>query len=104
MSSKPVGFIDSSRPLRRLLIWPPKVGTRIHRDSGHDHTSWSGEVRAIVDDDYAVIKRWRKHKGWHTYEIVDRLEVETWNKDRDRNPEVGFFEGPLPKRLTTNGG
>lgn len=91
--------------MRKLLVWPPTVGQRIHRDSGHDNTSWSAEVRAIVDDDYAVIKRWRKHKGWHTYEIIDRFDVEAWNRDKiDRDlPETGFFEGPLPKRHASTG-
>lgn len=87
---------------RKRLVWPPKVGQRIHRDSGHDHTSWSAEVRAVVDDDYAVLKRWRKHKGWHVYEIIDRLDVETWN--RERSSTTGFFVGPLPKRSPSSQG
>jgi hypothetical protein len=77
---------------RKPLTWPPKVGHRICLDSGHEHTSWSAEVRAIVDEDYAVIKRWRAHKGWHVYEVLDRLQVETFN-----SRQAMFFEGPLPR-------
>jgi hypothetical protein len=75
------------------LVWPPVVGKRICFDTGHEHNSWSGEVRAIVDDDYAVIRRWRKHKGWHTYEILERLNVEIYNEYAPR-----YFEGGLRKR------
>lgn len=86
---------------RKPLVWPPKVGERIHLDTGHDHNSWSAEVRAVVDDDYAVVKRWRKHKGWHVYEILDRLHVEVFNK----NGEVPmFYFGPLPKRAALTKG
>lgn len=83
---------------RQPLVWPPKVGQRICLDSGHEHTSWSAEVRAIVDDDYAVVKRWRKHKGWHSYEVIDRLQVETFNSDVRKGGRAMFFVGPLPRR------
>lgn len=84
---------------REVLTWPPKVGTRICLDTGHEHNSWSAEVRAIVDDDYAVLKRWRSHKGWHTYEIIDRLEVETFNGEHRRGTgRAMFYVGALPKR------
>ena len=79
---------------RSPLLWPPKVGARIHFDTGHAHNSWSGEVRAVVDDDYAVVKRWRPHKGWHTYEVLDRLMVEGMNRDG----KVWYYVGSLPKR------
>jgi hypothetical protein len=77
---------------RRPLIWPPKVGERIHFDVGHAHRAWSGEVRAIVDEDVAVVKRWRKHKGWHVYEILERIDVEIGNEMGPR-----YFLGPLPR-------
>lgn len=76
--------------LRKPLTWPPRIGTRICLDTGYAHSSWSGEVRAVVDEDFAVIKRWRKHKGRHTYEVLDRLTVETFNRDG-----VRFFDGGL---------
>lgn len=85
-----------SRVMPKRLVWPPKVGSRVHLNSGHEHNSWSGEVRAVVDEDYAVIKRWLKHKGWHRYEILERLTVETFNRNKD-DDRFGFFEGPLPK-------
>lgn len=87
---------------RTRLVWPPPVGARVHLDTGHPHNSWSGEVRAVVDDDYAVIKRWLKHKRWHHYEILERLTVDTFNAPRnvtDNYPDFGFWIGPLPRRL-----
>lgn len=80
---------------RQSLVWPPKVGQRIYFDTGHKHNSWSAEVRAIVDDDYAVVKRWRKRKGWHTYEVLDRLGVEAFNES-PRGPR--YFVGSLPRK------
>ena len=79
---------------RSRLVWPPKVGQRIHFDTGHDHNSWSGEVRAVVDDDYAMVKRWRKHKGWFHYFVVDSLDVTVYGD----SAEHGYFVGPLPRR------
>jgi hypothetical protein len=64
---------------RKPLAWPPKVGKRICFDTGHAHNSWSGEVRAVVDDDVAIVRYWRKHKGWHSYRIVEKLDVEIMN-------------------------
>lgn len=81
---------------RKVLAWPPVVGQRVCLDLGDRlHGSWSGEVRAIVDDDFAVVKRWRAHKGWYVYEILDRLTVEVWN-ERGREPRV--FVGGLRRR------
>lgn len=79
---------------RKVLAWPPVVGQRVCLDLGDGAGSWSGEVRAIVDDDFVVIKRWRAHKGWHVYDILDRLTVETWNEGR----EPRMFVGGLPRR------
>jgi hypothetical protein len=73
----------------------------VHLDTGFPGNSWSAEVRAVVDGDYAVIKRWRKHKGWFGYFILDRLEVQTWNERKDTEEDKGFFLGPLPKRTET---
>lgn len=83
------------RVTRKPLVWPPKVGQRICRDTGHLHNSWSAEVRAIVDDDVAVLRRWRKHKGWHTYELLEKLDVEIGN---DREGRAMYYEGTLPRR------
>lgn len=80
--------------VRKPLVWPPKVGQRISLDTGHEQNSYSVEVRAIVDDDYAVVVRWLPHKRWHRYSILDRLEVETFNREV---PPM-WFEGPLPRR------
>lgn len=78
---------------RKALVWPPVVGQRICLDLGDPvYGSWSGEVRAIVDDDFAVVKRWRPRKGWHVYEILDRITVELWNAE-GREPRM--FVGGL---------
>lgn len=79
---------------RKTLTWPPRVGARICLDTGFASSSWSAEVRAIVDDDFAVVRRWRKHKGWSTYEVLEKLTVDVYNRDR---AEPMFFEGPLPR-------
>ena len=83
---------------RRPLVWPPKVGQRICLDTGYPYNSWSGEVRAIVDRDHAVVRRQRRGKqpGWMFYDLVNRLQVETFNRDRPR-----FFVGGLRRRPET---
>jgi hypothetical protein len=82
---------------RELLRWPPKVGQRIHLDTGWAHNSWSGEARAVVDGEVAIIKRWMKHKGYHRYFILDRIEVQVFNRN-ERESACKFFVGPLPRR------
>lgn len=75
------------------LVWPPKVGERIHYFvAPTKRHSWSAEVRSIVDDDYMVIRKWSVRTGWR-YEIIDRYWVEVSNEGTPR-----FFHGPLPKR------
>ena len=82
-----------TKKAREVLTWPPKVGSRFCRDYGPgNQNNYSAEVRAVVDDDYAVVKRWRKHKGWHVYEILDRQTLEVFNRDAKC-----FFVGPLPR-------
>lgn len=82
---------------RKTLAWPPRVGARICLDTGFASSSWSAEVRAIVDERVAIVKRWRKHKGWHTYEVLERQLVEVFNRDPAKPM---FFEGPLPRAKT----
>ncbi len=73
-----------------LVTWPPKVGSRIHHNSGHRSTSWSGEVRAVLEEDEIfVVRKWLKHKGWHRYECLERFEIKIWK----------FRTGGLPKDL-----
>lgn len=79
---------------RRPLVWPPKIGSRICHDTRHEINSWSGEVRAIVDGDYAVVRRWLRRKRYHRYEIVERMFVEAFNA----TARPAYFEGPLPRR------
>lgn len=42
----------------------PAVSSRMHFDSGHDLTSWTGELRAVVDDEHLVVRVWGARKGW----------------------------------------
>ena len=66
---------------------PTRLPARVHSDSGHDITSWTGELRAVVDDDRLVIRMWSPGKGW-VYFIEWRYG---W--------EQGWIKpGPLPKR------
>lgn len=53
----------------------PAIGARIHYDPwegsiGPRHPqAWSGEVRAIVDDEYMVVRRWLRTKQRWEYEV-----------------------------------
>lgn len=80
---------------RKPLEWPPKVGARICLDTGYGWTSWSGEVRAIVDDDYAVVRKYLQAKSRSVYVILDRIEVEVFNSNERSG--VRYFDGPLRK-------
>ena len=72
--------------------WPPKVGQRIHLNSGHARTSWTGVVRAVVDDQVAIIRRYRRNKGWSDYYVEHRW----WFED----PSGGRLRlGPLPREM-----
>ena len=82
---------------RKPLTWPPKVGARFCLDYGAANlNNYTAEVRAIVDDDYAVVRRWRPRKGWHTYEILSRMTVEVFNESKPV-----FWLGSMPKRSVT---
>lgn len=76
---------------RRRLLWKalpnPKVGSRVHLNTGHDITSWTGIVAAIVDHEWFVIRVWGPRKGWR-YFIEWRW---SWDKGHLR-------PGPLPRR------
>lgn len=66
----------------------PAVGQRVHFDSGHDSTSWSAIVRAIVDDKVMVLKEWWPTKQSWRY----RTETLWWW-------DMGHVKaGPLPRR------
>lgn len=94
---------DSAEERRALsdkyekATWPPKVGERIHHNSGWGHTSWTGEVRAIVDNDVVVLAA--RHPGgkrsWY-WKLVDRLDFELRT---GMGEEYAIRKGPLPKPL-----
>ena len=80
--------------------WPPKVGDRIHYNSGWPHTSWSAEVRAVVDDEVAVILKWTPTSGRARYDLLDSIAVKVWSGPK-KSGEVGcLWRGSLPKALT----
>lgn len=78
------------------VTWPPAVGDRIHYNSGWAGTSWSAEVRAVIDDEVAVIAKWKptgKGRSGRRYDLLDRIAVMVWG-----NPKSGcLWKGPLPK-------
>lgn len=82
-----------------LVTWPPRVGARIHFNSGWARTSWTAEVRATVDDEVAVILRSRPAMGRHGYSLLGRIEVHVMTSGK----EPSLFYGPLPKELCTLG-
>jgi len=48
---------DAARALSdkyERVAWPPRIGARVHYNSGWPQTSWTGEIRAIVDDEVVV--------------------------------------------------
>jgi hypothetical protein len=66
---------------------PKKLPARVHYDSGHDSTSWTGELRAIVDEEQLVIREWSPRRGWRY-----RIEWRWWWEEGHMQP------GPLPRR------
>lgn len=72
-----------SRPL------PAELPARVHKPAhGAEHIAWSGELRAVVDDEQLVIRVWsRKSQTWR-YFIEWRYE---WEEGR-------IQPGPLPRR------
>lgn len=81
--------LSSSKP---ILEWPPKVGARIHLNSGWPHTSWTAEVRAVVDDDVLVLRKTRAGRTW--WDLLDRIGFEVFGRR-----EGGLRGGPLPRAL-----
>jgi hypothetical protein len=59
----------------------PPVGSRVRRDFGPGNpNTWrcAGEVRAVVDGEVMVVRRWMPRARWHRYETVDRIAWDTW--------------------------
>lgn len=72
--------MDWTRPL------PKKLPARVHHDTGHVDTSWSGELRAVVDGEQLVIRRWSGNR-WRYF-----IEWRWWWEKGHWQP------GPLPRR------
>ena len=75
------GVTTYTRPL------PASLPARVHRDTGLARTSWTGELRAVVDGDQLVIRVWSARLGW-VYRVEWRYSWE----------EGWIQEGPLPKK------
>lgn len=73
-----------------LVTWPPAVGDRVHFNSGCPHTSWTAEVRAVVDDRVVVLWRTVPANGWSSYDVMRRCSFDVFKVRR----------GPLPRALT----
>lgn len=88
---------DFSESLRAIdspsVKWPPKVGDRIHYNSGWHETSWSAEVRGVIDDKAVIVRRPGKY-GLR-YEVFDRTAFGVWTWSHGP-----LRMGPLPKALT----
>jgi hypothetical protein len=47
----------------------------VHLNTGFAHTSWSGEVRAVlIEDRVAVVRRWLTHKRYWAWVVLDELD------------------------------
>lgn len=74
----------------------PAVGMKIHFDPSDGEpniNAWSGEVRALVDDEFIVVRRWFWHKKYWHYFIDHR-----WWWDTGK-----WKVGPLPKSAKVYG-
>ncbi len=76
------------------VTWPPRVGARVHYNSGWPRTSWTGEVRGIVDDQVVVyLSSSPAYAGRSSYKLETRLGVEMQSKDGT------LRYGPIPRLL-----
>lgn len=82
------------------VTWPPTVGGRIHYNSGWSQTSWSAEIRAVVDSEVAVIRKWTPSSGRTRYDLLTRINVMVWARDNGDGDRGSLWRGPLPKALT----
>jgi hypothetical protein len=73
--------------LKRTRPLPKKLPARVHLDTGCAHTSWSGELRAVVDREQLVIRRWRPGHGWRYFIECRYGGEQEWIK-----------LGPLPRK------
>lgn len=86
--------------------WPPEVGDRLHYNSGWHETSWTGEVRAVVDDRIAIVLANAPDGGARRgsqYQIVDRWWFEPDNGPLTKEPghkgRTKLRKGPIPRAI-----
>jgi hypothetical protein len=81
---------------RERVAWPPRVGARLHYNPGWPHNAWTGVVRAVVDDEVAVLlARAPAYGARLRYRLLDRLDVLVAG---DRRGGILWY-GPLPRAL-----
>jgi hypothetical protein len=59
----------------------PPVGSRVRVDFGPGNPNtwrYAGEVRAIIDDEIMVVRRWVPKRRGYKYECVDCIWWHTW--------------------------
>jgi hypothetical protein len=84
------------------VTWPPRVGERVHYNSGHPRTSWAGEVRAIVDDRAVVfLSSMPAYAGSSSYKIETREYILVYGRGPDSG---GLRYGRLPRALCERNG
>ncbi|HEY2510160.1 MAG TPA: hypothetical protein VGI39_04870 [Polyangiaceae bacterium] len=76
------------------VVWPPRVGERVHYNSGWASTSWTGVVRAVVDDEVVVfLSSLPAYAGSRSYKLETKAGVLVFGR------EGALRYGPLPRPL-----
>jgi hypothetical protein len=94
VTASPPWDADAARALSEgfaLVHWPPRLDARIHRNSGWPHSSWTGDVCAVVNNEVAVLFVHFPAYAPGDYRLVSRSVFET-------TPSP-FRYGPLPRLL-----
>lgn len=99
--TKPDWYAEGER--RRALskglepvVWPPRVGDRLHVNSGFADSSWEGEARAVVDGKIVVFlcrRRFKSDSMREWYMLEKHGSVRAWGR------EHLLCYGPLPDEL-----
>jgi len=71
-----------------LMAWPPAVGARVHYNSGWPHTSWTAEVRGVVDGKVAVLRKTCPAFGKTRWDLLRRFEADIFKVRVGRLPRA----------------
>ena len=95
MTTAPKWDADAVRALSErfdAVAWPPRLDARIHYNTGWPHTSWTGDVCAVVNDEVVVVfSKFPAHAKSGSYKLVHRWEFE--------DARIPFRYGPIPRAL-----